>query len=141
MTDPASWPSCPSAMTLRGGGPTAHAGTPELGQRPVDQRVVGRKPDRGLEVSTSGLEAAEPRPAHRQSARRLKEQRPPARQRARHPTNVATRLQSLAEPGQVVIGPATRAAIGDRGLVEAVGLVGRRGKSRPVDAYVLRSIT
>ena len=55
-------------------------------------------------------------------------------------TNVAARLQSFAQPGQIIIGSATFRGIVDRAAVEPIGAVELRGKSRPVDAYVLRSI-
>jgi class 3 adenylate cyclase len=55
-------------------------------------------------------------------------------------TNLAARLQTLAEPGQVVIGPGTYAAIRDRADVEPLGAVELKGKREPVDAYLLRGI-
>ena len=55
-------------------------------------------------------------------------------------TNVAARLQSFAQPGQILIGPATYEAIGDHAVVDPVGPIELKGKSRPVDAYLLRSV-
>jgi class 3 adenylate cyclase len=52
-------------------------------------------------------------------------------------TNLAARLQAEAEPGQVVIGPATFAALGDGALVRALGGLQLKGKSEPVEAFVL----
>ncbi|RJL31036.1 hypothetical protein D5H75_22040 [Bailinhaonella thermotolerans] len=51
--------------------------------------------------------------------------------------NVAARLQGLAEPGQVVIGEATRAALGRAAEVTPLGDLNLKGKTRPVRAYVL----
>jgi adenylate cyclase len=52
-------------------------------------------------------------------------------------TNLAARLQAEAEPGQVVIGQATLAALGDGALVRALGGLELKGKSEPVEAFVL----
>jgi class 3 adenylate cyclase len=52
-------------------------------------------------------------------------------------TNVAARLEGLAEPGQVVIGPATYAMLGDAAECRSLGPVAVKGKREPVDAYVL----
>jgi class 3 adenylate cyclase len=55
-------------------------------------------------------------------------------------TNVAARLMAVAEPGQVVISGATWAALGaDRDGV-ALGPREVKGKTRPVEAWVLRSV-
>lgn len=51
--------------------------------------------------------------------------------------NVAARLQGLAEPGQVVIGEATRAAIGDGLAVRPLGDLRVKGRQQPVRAYVV----
>jgi adenylate cyclase len=51
--------------------------------------------------------------------------------------NVAARLQTLAEPGQVVIGSATRDAIGDAIKVEPLGDLEVKGRRQPVRAYVV----
>ncbi len=52
-------------------------------------------------------------------------------------TNLAARLQAEADPGQVVIGPATLAALGDGALVRPLGGLELKGKSEPVEAFVL----
>lgn len=54
--------------------------------------------------------------------------------------NVAARLETSAEPGQVVIGAATRELLGDWALVDPLGDLRVKGRSRPVSAYVLRSL-
>jgi class 3 adenylate cyclase len=54
--------------------------------------------------------------------------------------NVAARLESIAEPGTVVIGAATRAAIGAAADVEPLGELTVKGRSQHVDAYVLRAL-
>jgi adenylate cyclase len=55
-------------------------------------------------------------------------------------TNLAARLQTHADPGQVVIGQATHSAIGDGARVEPLGELSVKGKSDPVTAYVLISL-
>jgi class 3 adenylate cyclase len=55
--------------------------------------------------------------------------------------NVAARLQGLAEPGQVVIGEATRDAIGDAAVVEPLGELTVKGRQAPVRAYVVSALT
>jgi class 3 adenylate cyclase len=52
-------------------------------------------------------------------------------------TNLASRLQGHAEPGQVVIGEATLRAISDDVRVESLGELRVRGRVEPVAAYVL----
>ena len=52
-------------------------------------------------------------------------------------TNLASRLQGHAEPGQVVIGEATLRAIGDHVRVAPLGELRVRGRAGPVAAYVL----
>jgi class 3 adenylate cyclase len=42
-----------------------------------------------------------------------------------------------AEPGQIVIGEATHAAIKDAAVVERLGPIEVKGKERPVQAYAL----
>lgn len=51
--------------------------------------------------------------------------------------NVAARLQGLAEPGQVVIGEATRQAVGDSLPVTPLGELTVKGRQQPVPAYVV----
>jgi class 3 adenylate cyclase len=52
-------------------------------------------------------------------------------------TNLASRLQTLAQPGQVVIGGGTLGAAGDGARVESLGQVEVKGKREPVAAFVL----
>jgi len=52
-------------------------------------------------------------------------------------TNLAARLQTHAEPGQVVIGESTVAALSDGARTEPLGPLDVKGKARPVTAYVL----
>jgi len=54
--------------------------------------------------------------------------------------NVAARLQSLAEPGQVVIGDATRAAIGDAVSVRPLGDLAVKGRHQTVRAFVVTAL-
>jgi class 3 adenylate cyclase len=56
-------------------------------------------------------------------------------------TNLAARLQSLAEPGQVVIGARTGAELGDRARTEGRDPVLVKGKREPVPTYLLRELT
>lgn len=55
-------------------------------------------------------------------------------------TNLAARLESAAEPGQVVVGEATYEAIRDHAEVEALPPLDVKGKARPVAAYVLHEL-
>jgi adenylate cyclase len=55
-------------------------------------------------------------------------------------TNVAARLETLAEPGQVVIGAVTRSQIGDAATVTALGAVAVKGREQPVEAFVLHDL-
>jgi class 3 adenylate cyclase len=52
-------------------------------------------------------------------------------------TNLAARLQSLAEPGQVVVGQRTVEELGRRARTETRGPVLVKGKREPVPAYLL----
>src|SRR6266508_652349 len=52
-------------------------------------------------------------------------------------TNLASRLQAAAWPGQVVIGGATREALGEVAIVEALGRLDLKGKRQPVEAFLL----
>jgi adenylate cyclase len=54
--------------------------------------------------------------------------------------NVAARLQTLAEPGQVVIGEATRAALGGVARCEPLGELAVKGRAQPVRAYVVTGL-
>ncbi len=55
--------------------------------------------------------------------------------------NVASRLETWAEPGQVVISDSTYSAISDRVSVIPLGAVELKGKSEPIVAYRLEGIT
>jgi adenylate cyclase len=52
-------------------------------------------------------------------------------------TNLAARLQAAAEPGRVVIGSATHAALAGMAVFEPLGPLDLKGKSEPVEAFVL----
>ena len=52
-------------------------------------------------------------------------------------TNLAARLQAAAQPGRVVVGPTTRAALGGAAVVEPLGRLELKGKSEPIEAFVL----
>jgi class 3 adenylate cyclase len=52
-------------------------------------------------------------------------------------TNLASRLQTFADPGQVVVGETTYEAIADDARVESLGKLDLKGKSAPVAAYLL----
>ncbi|NUW43959.1 adenylate/guanylate cyclase domain-containing protein [Nonomuraea rhodomycinica] len=54
--------------------------------------------------------------------------------------NVAARLQSLAEPGTVVIGETTLRQLGYGAEVTPLGRLSLKGKEEPVAAYVLTSL-
>jgi adenylate cyclase len=54
--------------------------------------------------------------------------------------NVGARLEGQARAGEVVIGEATRAALGGRAEVEDLGELPVKGKERPVRAFVLRAL-
>jgi class 3 adenylate cyclase len=56
-------------------------------------------------------------------------------------TNLAARLQGLAEPGQVVVGERTRDQLGSQARVTAREPVRVKGKREPVPAYVLEALT
>ena len=55
-------------------------------------------------------------------------------------TNLAARLQSLADPDEVVIGALTCQELGKRARVEARRPVLVKGKLEPVPAYLLREL-
>ncbi|MBW0117485.1 hypothetical protein I4J48_19810 [Pseudonocardia sp. KRD-169] len=54
--------------------------------------------------------------------------------------NVAARLESAAEPGQVVIGEATRLLLPDGVVVEPLGELTVKGRTGPVTAFRLRAL-
>jgi len=55
--------------------------------------------------------------------------------------NVAARLRSLAEPGQVVIGEATKHAMGAAAEVKPIGDLTVKGRQTQVRAYVVTALT
>lgn len=55
-------------------------------------------------------------------------------------TNLAARLEGLAEPGTVVVGPLTRQRLGDRAEVKCLGDFDIKGKSLPVTVFQLESL-
>jgi class 3 adenylate cyclase len=55
-------------------------------------------------------------------------------------TNLASRLQTHAEPGQVVIGQATFEAISGHARTEPLGALEVKGKAEPVSAYLLTGL-
>ena len=52
-------------------------------------------------------------------------------------TNLAARLQTVALPGQVVIGGRTQAELADTAVVQELAPLSVKGKSQPVTAYLL----
>jgi class 3 adenylate cyclase len=54
--------------------------------------------------------------------------------------NVAARLESLAEPGQVLIGGSTYQLLGDAAVVRSLGPVEVKGREDPVETYVLEDL-
>jgi adenylate cyclase len=54
-------------------------------------------------------------------------------------TNVASRLQTIAEPGQVVVSAATSAALPEEYELDGLGPRNVKGRDGPVEAYVVRS--
>jgi adenylate cyclase len=55
--------------------------------------------------------------------------------------NVAARLQSLAEPGQIVIGEATRLELGDRVRLRPLGDLAVKGRHQAARAYVVLGLS
>ena len=54
--------------------------------------------------------------------------------------NVASRLQNLAQPGQVIIGAETLRATGGRVGAHPLGDLQVKGRVQPVRAYVVRGL-
>jgi class 3 adenylate cyclase len=54
--------------------------------------------------------------------------------------NVAARLQTIAQPGQVVIGGTTRDALGDRARTVLIGDLDVAGRRQTVRAYIVESL-
>ena len=55
-------------------------------------------------------------------------------------TNLAARLQTAAEPGQVVLGQTTYEAVAETAKTRPIGELDLKGKSAPVSAYVLTGL-
>jgi hypothetical protein len=55
--------------------------------------------------------------------------------------NLAARLQALAEPGSVVIAPATRRLLGDRVRLQALGRHEVKGLAEPVEAWAVDGVS
>lgn len=55
--------------------------------------------------------------------------------------NVASRLESLANPGEIVVGATTAALIRHVAVLEALGSLSVKGRSEPVEAYRLVSLS
>lgn len=55
-------------------------------------------------------------------------------------TNLAARLEGLAEPGTVVIGPLTREQLGECAIVHNQGELAIKGRREPVTCYVLAGL-
>lgn len=55
-------------------------------------------------------------------------------------TNMAQRFQTLAQPGEIVIGPETALRLGEHAELEPIGAVVVKGKSEPVEPAILRSL-
>jgi class 3 adenylate cyclase len=51
--------------------------------------------------------------------------------------NVAARLETIAEPGRVVVGSTTAAAIGHAARLAPMGSLELKGRSEPVEAFEL----
>jgi class 3 adenylate cyclase len=56
-------------------------------------------------------------------------------------TNLASRLQGLASPGQVVIGETTRSLLDDDSMLTPLGAMEVKGKRYPVTAYLVQEST
>ncbi|MFF0453353.1 adenylate/guanylate cyclase domain-containing protein [Nocardia africana] len=55
-------------------------------------------------------------------------------------TNLAARLQGVAQPGDVVIGPLTRAQLGSRAAVRPLHAIAVKGRRAPVTCFVLERV-
>ncbi len=55
--------------------------------------------------------------------------------------NTASRLQTMADPGQIVVGPSTYAITADAICYEALGLLEAKGRSSQIEAWVALSAT
>lgn len=55
-------------------------------------------------------------------------------------TNVAARVQSIAEPGQVLLAASTYERISDRVRAEALGPASLKGRASAVHVYALEAV-
>ncbi len=55
-------------------------------------------------------------------------------------TNVAARLQTVADPGKVVVDAATAKALGDHAVLQSLGELELKGRSEPVRAFVVTGV-
>ncbi|MFJ9365964.1 adenylate/guanylate cyclase domain-containing protein [Nocardia sp. NPDC101769] len=55
-------------------------------------------------------------------------------------TNLAARLEGVAQPGEVVIGPLTRDQLGHRALVRPLHAITVKGRQEPVTCFVLSGV-
>jgi adenylate cyclase len=55
-------------------------------------------------------------------------------------TNVAARVQAIAQPGQVLLAAATYALMQDRVRVEALGAASLKGRAQSIEVYELREV-
>ncbi|WP_225726578.1 MULTISPECIES: adenylate/guanylate cyclase domain-containing protein [unclassified Nocardia] len=55
-------------------------------------------------------------------------------------TNLAARLQGVARPGEVVIGPLTRAQLGQHAVARPLDAIVVKGRQEPVNCFVLRDV-
>ena len=55
-------------------------------------------------------------------------------------TNLAARLQALARPGEVVVGPETARALTGVARLSPLGEVSIRGRSGPIEAFMLHGL-
>jgi class 3 adenylate cyclase len=55
--------------------------------------------------------------------------------------NVASRLESAAAPGEILVGPGTRAQLGDDAVLDEAGLLELKGKSEPIPAWRLVALS
>jgi adenylate cyclase len=50
-------------------------------------------------------------------------------------TNVAARLQAIAGPGEIVIGPETARTFGQTARLESLGVISVKGRQQPIEAF------
>lgn len=57
-----------------------------------------------------------------------------------HPVNLAARIEQLAAPGQILLGPATAAMLGGNFKLKSVGATPLRGVAQPVELWELEVV-